>query len=103
MAAIVGRLAVASWTGTLNVASGRSYTYADVIDGVSQAVGRRPGVASRPRTKRKVNHAFVNGAITTLFPEFTFTRLAEGIARTVAAFSAITPPTTSVPMEHADG
>ena len=35
-AKIVGSLALSSWAGVVNVASGRSYGYLDVIDGVSR-------------------------------------------------------------------
>jgi hypothetical protein len=85
VAAITGRLTLGSWAGVLNLASGRSYTFLDVIDGVSRAYARAAQVVSRPRTKPHVNHGFSNQALTELFPGLAFTSLAEGIRRMAAA------------------
>ncbi len=82
---IVGRLALGRWSGVLNVASGKSCTYVDILNGISKTLGSRPSIASRPRTKDKVDHGFSNATLARLFPGFRFTAIEEGIRRLAAA------------------
>lgn len=75
-----------SYNGVLNVASGKSYTFVDILDTISSITNSKIDVNSRGRTKDKVNHRFSNDTILKLFPEFTFTSLREGIKKTIDYF-----------------
>ncbi len=70
------------YAGVLNIASGQSYTFKDVIREVSRIVPFSLQVDSRPRTKRKADQGFHNGELKKLFPKFSFTALDEGIRLT---------------------
>jgi UDP-glucose 4-epimerase len=66
-------------TGPLNVASGRTYSFAEA----AAIAGAR--TQFKPRTKPKVDHGFRNTYLTKLFPEFKFSGLHEGIRETMSA------------------
>jgi UDP-glucose 4-epimerase len=66
-------------TGPLNVASGRTYSFAEA----AAIAGAR--TQFKPRTKPKVDHGFRNTYLTKLFPEFRFRPLDEGIHETMSA------------------
>jgi UDP-glucose 4-epimerase len=79
---IVYHLTFSNYSGVLNVASGRSHSFKEVLDIISELVSFRLQVASRPRTKPKVNQGFCNDRLMKLLPDFSFTSLREGIKRT---------------------
>jgi len=76
------RLTFHEHCGVLNIASGTSYSFLDVLEVISRLGYGRIQVASKPRTKNKVDHMFSNNALMKLFPAFTFTTLDQGIRRT---------------------
>jgi len=84
-AEIVCCLMLGNCAGVVNLASGRSYTYLDVLSMVSNALGKEVRTATRPRSKPKVDHGFCNANLTKLLPDFTFTALDKGIQRLVTA------------------
>lgn len=83
----IRRLTFHDYAGVLNLVSGTSYTFRDVIEIVSRVTGRTLQVASRPRSKPKADHGFCNGLLRTALPDLAFTALAAGIQRTVEAES----------------
>lgn len=71
--------------GPINLVTGRSYTFADVLQAVAKACGRMPEVTSRPRSKDKVDNRFDNALLLRLLPDFRCTTLEDGVARMHAA------------------
>jgi hypothetical protein len=86
--ALTTRLTFAGTSGVLNVASGTSYTYAQALREIATVVGREPAVASRPRSKDKVDHRFDARRLHEACPGFTFTPLGEGLRRVAAETAA---------------
>jgi len=80
---LIASLAVAEHEGLLNLASGESRSYIEVLDEMGNALGREVLTTMRPRTKPKVDHGFQNAALRRLFPDFRFTPLSEGIRATL--------------------
>lgn len=82
---VVCRLLLSDFDGVLNIASGRRYSFADVLE-VVRRIGPNPvSVTSRPRTKNKVDHGFCNATLIRLLPGFSFVPLEEGVRRVIAA------------------
>jgi UDP-glucose 4-epimerase len=71
-------------SGIVNVAAGVSYTFTQAVEAVSRLSGRKAQVASRPRTKDKVDHGFDNSLVKRLMPSLAFTTLEEGVRKTLA-------------------
>lgn len=89
-ARLLSLLALRDCTGTLNLASGQSHSFGDVVGEISATLGRTVATTSRPRTKPKVDHIFVNSSLRILFPGFHFTPLQQGIRLTLAGYGATT-------------
>jgi UDP-glucose 4-epimerase len=89
IAELVSRLVFSDFSGVLNAASGKSYTFRHALDLTSAIAGRELLAGSRPRTKQSVDNAFRNQRLQSLFPDFTFVGLEEGIGRTYEAESRI--------------
>lgn len=68
-----------TYTGPLNLASGRSYTFAEA----AHLAGAR--IQSKPRSKPRVDHGFKNSRLINLFPDFNFCQLTEGMHETLSA------------------
>ncbi|MBI3617301.1 MAG: NAD(P)-dependent oxidoreductase [Candidatus Omnitrophica bacterium] len=68
--------------GVVNVASGKSRTFQDVLKIVSDLAGEALDVKSLARTKDKVDNAFDNTHFTRLMPGLRFTPLEEGMRET---------------------
>jgi UDP-glucose 4-epimerase len=81
--ALAEQLVFHDYAGVLNVASGRACTFRQAADIVSRLVPT--AIASRPRSKPKVDHGFVNERVGHLFPDFKFHSLQDGIQATLQA------------------
>ncbi len=81
LAKIVYRLTFDSYSGVVNVASGRNQSFKQALDIISGLVSFRLQVTSRPRTKPKVNQGFCNDRMMKLMPDISFTSLKDGIKR----------------------
>lgn len=81
---VVARLALESAEGVLNVASGQSVTFRQMVDYISQRLGRPIEVRSRPRTKARVDHRFRVDRLRSLLPDFHPTTMEQGIERLLA-------------------
>lgn len=88
LADLVARLFDHSYSGALNIVAGHSYTFRDVLDAVRAVTPRDLPVETRARSKDKVDNAFDNRRLRSVFPEFRFTPLAEGVRRTAASQGA---------------
>ncbi len=77
-----GELINGNFEGVVNMVSGRSYTFLDVVDRLVVLFGRPMEVDSRPRSKAKVDNLFGNDRLRANFPGFEFTDLSEGIGKT---------------------
>jgi len=82
---IVYHLVFHKYTGVINVASGKSHSFRDVIEIVSHLISDDLKLNSRPRTKEKVDNEFSNSRFINLFKDFSFVGLDEGIGRTFDA------------------
>lgn len=85
LAALLSRLLIHPYQGALNVVAGRSYTFRQALDAVEAVLGRSFPVQSRPRSKQKVDNGFDSHRLRSLFPDFQFTGLEDGVRRTIAA------------------
>jgi UDP-glucose 4-epimerase len=85
---IINELILSDYSGVLNVVAGRSYTFRDVIEEISRSAGVEIAVASKPRTKQKVDNHFDNSLLQRTLPAgHSFVTLEEGIKRMLAAES----------------
>lgn len=75
---IVHRLTFSSYDGVINLASGTSYSFRDVLNTVESVSGCKLCVNSRPRTKAKVDNSFNNERLLEEIGSYSFTSLAEG-------------------------
>jgi nucleoside-diphosphate-sugar epimerase len=79
----LGELLFQNCTGVLNLASGRSHNYLDVLTAVERCVPLQQPTTQRPRSKGKADHGFDNTRLRALLPGLEFTSLADGIRLTV--------------------
>ena len=82
--AVVG-LTFHEFDGVVNVVAGRSRTFREIVEIVSQLVPSSVEVGSRARTRPKVDQAFSGRTLTRLLPELSFTSLEEGIQHVLDA------------------
>ena len=66
------------FSGVLNLASGRTNSFLDVLAAASRLAGA-PKTESRPRSKRQVDQGFDNELLRELLPGFSFTSLDAGL------------------------
>jgi len=76
---IVSQLAFAPFEGTLNIASGKKYSFREILDTLEEICGHRLKVQYRQRTKPQVDHIFRNNALLEQINDFSFTQLNKGI------------------------
>lgn len=76
----VARLLRSPWAGTLNLVSGRSVSFQDVLAAAGRAAGAPARSESRPRSKAKADHAFDASLLRSVLPGFQFTSLDEGLS-----------------------
>ena len=80
---IVYELAFNNYSGILIPASGKSYSFKQAIDIISKLTKRKLMIASRERTKSKVDNCFNNKLFLELLPGFSFTTLEQGIKQVI--------------------
>ena len=68
--------------GVVNVASGKSHTFKDLLKIISGLMEAELLVTSTARTKDKVDNVFDNAQFMRLMPAFRFTPLEEGVRKT---------------------
>lgn len=82
---IICRLINNNFSGTLNLVSGKSYTYEDVLNKLKKITNSHINIESRKRSKDKVDHHYSNKLIQTILGGFRFTILEEGLNKTYRA------------------
>lgn len=83
--ALIAKLTLSDQRGPLNLVAGTSYTFQDALGAVERVTGKKLAVTSRARSKPKIDNKYDSRALTTLFPEFRFTPLQEGVQKTFVA------------------
>jgi len=86
---LIDKLIINNYNGELNLASGKSSTFKEIIDIVSSLTNSNIEVNSRERTKDKVDNVFDNSELLKIFPGFTFTPLMDGIKKTIESVKVI--------------
>jgi nucleoside-diphosphate-sugar epimerase len=84
VAEIILRVLARRSSGTLNIASGSAYSFREVAELVIAGAGRKVPVKSSPRSGPMPHNGyrpFDVSACRTAFADFTFTPLAEGLAK----------------------
>ena len=82
---IICRLINNNFSGTLNLVSGKSYTYEDVLNKLKKITNSHTNIESRERSKDKVDHHYSSKLIQTILGDFRFTILEEGLNKTYRA------------------
>lgn len=68
--------------GVLNLVSGQSHTFRDVISALEKVSRKKVDFSVNPRTKVKADHEFTPSRLRAIFPHFQFTGLEDGIQKT---------------------
>lgn len=80
---VVSKLLFSDFAGIVNVVSGKSYCFTDILSYIKKFLNREFLVEERPRTKKKVDNCFKNDLIRSLLPDFRFTSLEEGTRKVI--------------------
>jgi UDP-glucose 4-epimerase len=76
---IVRRLIHSDFNGILNLVSGKSYTFKEIVDHLKKIKGLEIKDKSRERTKEKVDHHYSNELFKQVLGDFKFTDLRDGL------------------------
>ncbi len=68
--------------GVLNLVSGQSHTFRDVISALEKVCRKKVNFTVNPRTKTKADHGFDPSRLRSVLPHFQFTALEDGIQKT---------------------
>lgn len=79
---IVSSLIFSHGEGVVNIASGTSHTFKEILNILSHLISDHLEITSRPRTKDKVDNQFDNRKFVSLINGFDFTALDKGIKET---------------------
>lgn len=76
---IIDELLNKNISGVLNIADGMNHTYKESLDLISKILNQKITIHFRERTKEKVNKAYNTSHFRSLFPDFKFTSLEDGL------------------------
>ncbi|MCP4265445.1 MAG: NAD(P)-dependent oxidoreductase [Candidatus Brocadiaceae bacterium] len=76
---VIIRLVYHDYEGLLNVVSGKSYSFQEILSNLSKLIPHELKIDSQPRSKRKVDNAFDNSHLISMFPDISFTPLCNGM------------------------
>ena len=79
---LVELLLANEFEGVLNLASGKSYSFREVLDTVAQISGMNLNVIEKSRSKEKVDNRFDPSLMDAINPNFQWTDLQSGIKQT---------------------
>lgn len=82
---VIDRCVELNVDGVVNVVSGNSYTFKQVLDILEEEIDRPFEVENRERSKKKVDNVFKSDLIQELISGFEFTALKNGIKKTIEA------------------
>ena len=77
---IISLLINSDHNGVVNLVSGRSYNFQQILDSLSEILGSGIKVKERERSKAKVDHHYSNDVLNHLVGDFKFTSLKNGLA-----------------------
>jgi len=80
---IVNSLIFSDCEGVLNIASGNSFSFVEILKIIELLLNHKTKVESMERTKRKVDHGFDKSKLMKLFPDFSFTSVEQGLKKTI--------------------
>jgi len=80
---VVAKIILSQYEGVVNVATGKSHTFIEIIGTLSSAIERIVEYSSKERTRKKVDHYFNNKKLLKLFPEIKFTELEVGMKKII--------------------
>jgi UDP-glucose 4-epimerase len=83
VAQVVSRLLLSPCEGRVNIASGMSHTFQDVLQLVEKSFPGKIETIAKARTKTKVDNAFDNSKLIRMIGPFSFTALDTGIRKTI--------------------
>lgn len=85
--AMIRYLTLGCFEGTVNLVSGTSHSFVDVIASLRRAKSREILVNHRERTKNKADNAFEARLVRSLLPaDFAYTSLDQGVSLTLQSF-----------------
>jgi len=76
---IIDILISSEFSGIVNLVSGRSYTYIDIINKLKKITNLNIDIESRERSKEKVDHHYSNKLLNAITGNFQFTSLEDGL------------------------
>ncbi len=91
LARIVFHLSNSDADGVVNIASGISHTYQEVLEILKKLTSHPLQINEKPRTKTKVDHGYDNRLLKGLLGDFTFTSLEKGLQQTFDLIKAREP------------
>ena len=71
-----------NFSGILNIVSGRSYTFREIVDLLINISKSDINIRLRQRSKEKVNHHYSNILFKKVITDFQFTQLDDGLTKT---------------------
>ncbi len=83
LVAVVEKMLFSEYQGVLNVASGQSYSYQEILKCIEEKTKQSLRLRSKERTQPQVNHYFDNRQLLELLPGFRFTSLSEGVQKMI--------------------
>jgi len=81
LANIVEKLIYVDFNGVLNLVSGKSYTFIEIIKLLNERMNINITIELRERSKEKVNHYYSNKLIKNVLGDFMFTDLKNGLSK----------------------
>ena len=85
---VVQRLLNNNFSGILNIVSGRSYTFREIVDLLINISKSDINIRLRQRSKEKVNHHYSNGLFKRVMTDFQFTQLDDGLTKMYKAIGS---------------
>lgn len=79
---IVNRIIEHDISGIVNLVSGNSYSFKQIIDSLNKITNTNLKILSRQRTNEKVDHRYSNKLINQMLGNFEFTCLRDGLRQT---------------------
>jgi hypothetical protein len=80
-AEILRRLCFENFAGTLNLVSGASISFRDILAEIEKLLGKSLDVVQRERSKAKVDQAYDNDRLRALLPDIRFAAMSVALKK----------------------
>ena len=80
---LFARMIPSEQCGIVNMVCGTLCSFMDIVNVLRQLSPHEFELTSRPRSKNKINRGYDPGRLATLYPDFSFTKLADGVRITL--------------------